>query len=281
MYWVVLSLAILAESTLSFVLAWVPFYSWLRLFAHLYLVMPGKQGATQLYQTYIHPFLEQHENDIDTFISEAHDRAKAAGLQYLKQAIEFVKVNVLGMQPKPPTPPPSRQTSYVSSLLSRFNLPSAREGLAAPAGDFYGLLSSALQAATSGNASQEAVMGDLRGILVPPGMSSDEDRMTYISTQREKLRLLLQAFDREASNLGSGSAEPSSEAEHQQPEEKLAKSRSELDFDRIERDEAGNDKADKTEKVEKPAAAGGWMPWNWGGKGAAPAPVSKPEDKTL
>lgn len=283
MYWVVLSIAVLIESTFSFVLGWVPFYSWMRLFAHLYLVMPGQQGATQIYQIYIHPFLEQHEYDIDTFISEAHNRAKAAGLQYLKQAIEFVKVNVLGMQPKPPTPPPSRQTSYVQNLLSRFNLPTARERVAAPAGDFYGLLSSTLQTATSGNTSREAVMEDLTGTLIPSSISSDEERMTYISTQREKLRLLLQAFDKEASNFTSGPSHPPPpppEAEERVTEDKLAKSRSELDFDKIERDEAAHDRAAKADKVEKVAATGGWMPWNWGGKSAAPAPSAKPEEKT-
>ncbi|MBE7182044.1 MAG: HVA22/TB2/DP1 family protein, partial [Terriglobus roseus] len=45
MYWVILSLVTIAESYLYFVLSNVPFYPWLRLFAHLYLVLPGQQGA--------------------------------------------------------------------------------------------------------------------------------------------------------------------------------------------------------------------------------------------
>lgn len=262
MYWVVLSIALLVESTFSFVLSWIPFYAWLRLFGHLYLVLPGKQGATQLYQTYVHPFLMEHESDIDIFITSAHDRARAAGWQYLQQAIEWFKVTVLGNQPRPQTPPHSRQGSYAQQLLSRFNLPSARDGLAAPAGDFYGLLASALQMTATSGASRDMQAEDLTasGTLIPPNIESNEERMTYVSTQRERLRVLLQAFDKEAFNLaGAGSA-----MAREKSSDGLAKSRSEADFDKIEKEEVSGDS-----RAGKPAQ-GSWMPWNWAGNGPAP-----------
>lgn len=263
MYWVVLSLLTTAESTLWFLLAWVPFYSWLRLFLHLYLVLPGKQGATHIYQEFVHPFLAQHEADIDVFISDAHEKAKAAGLLYFKHAVEWVKVNVLGLPPQPP-PPPQPQGSYAQQLLSRFNLPSAREGLAAPAGDFVGLLASALQYSTGTGASRDAQARDLSesGTLIPPDVTSPAERMTYVATQRERLRVLLSAFDREAYNLASSEPETRSAGA-----EGLSKSRSEADFDKIEKEEvlAGN-------KGQQGQGQGGWMPWNWSRTASAAGP---------
>jgi hypothetical protein len=270
MYWVVISLLITTESFLWFILSWIPFYSWFRLILHLYLVLPGKQGATHLYQDYVHPFLAEHENDIDTFISEAHEKAKAAGLQYFKQAVEWAKVNVMGMQPRPPTPPPSRQGSYAQQLFSRFNLPSAREGIAAPAGDFVGLLASALQYTTSAGGSREVQAQDLSesGTLIPPELSSNAERMTYISTQRERLRILLSAFDREAYNLASAPEPGVPLAREKSYDSGLSKSRSDADFDKIEREEAQAAKQ----------AQGAWMPWSWSRSNTAAGDLPKDKD---
>ena len=259
MYWVVLAVVATLESLLSFALAWVPFYAWLRLGLHLYLVMPGQAGATALYQSHVDPFLAAHEADIEGLISDAHERARSAGLQYLKAALEWVKVNVLGQQPRPQAPPPPG--SYAQQLLSRFSLPPAA-GPGAPAGDVYGLLASALQSvgATAGGSSssssrsREARAEDLSasGSLIPPGVESAEERMSYVTRQRENLRVLLQAFDREAFNIAG---------QEQQQSAGLAKSRSEVDFERIETDEAPENGASKAGKTVQ----GGWMPWSWGG----------------
>lgn len=197
----------------------------------------------------------EHENDIDKFISEAHDHAKSAGLQYAKKALEWIKVNVLGMPAKSPTPPPSRQGSYAQQLLSRFNLPSARDGLAAPAGDFYSLLASALQMATTSGVSREAQVEDLSasGTLIPPEIKSNDERMMYVSQQRERLRVLLQAFDREAFFLAG--------SEDARGTLNLSKSRSEPDFEKLSSDEL---EGKSSSNAGKPAQ-GGWMPWNWVG----------------
>ena len=165
-------------------------------------------------------------------------------------------MNVLGMPAKPPTPPPSRQGSYAQQLLSRFNLPSAREGLAAPAGDFYSLLASALQMATSSGFSREAQVEDLSasGTLIPPEIKSNDERMVYVSQQRERLRVLLQAFDREAFFL-AGTEDSRRTAE-------LPKSRSELDFEKLSSDDLEGKSSSNAWK----AAQGSWMPWNWTSK---------------
>ncbi|KAF2500572.1 hypothetical protein BU16DRAFT_570144 [Lophium mytilinum] len=268
MYFVTLTLAHLLESTFAFILDWVPFYAWFRLFAHLYLVLPGSQGASFLYQTHIDPFLRDHERAIDDFITSAHERAKSAGFTYLKLAIEWAKVNVLGLPPQAPEPEPRRGVSYAQSLMGRFNMPSARADT-----DFYGLISQTLSGATAGfgGTTREAQAEELSasGNLVPPGLD-EEQRASYLATQRNRLMVLLQAFDREQGSL----------AEERESRDGgyrgLAKSRSEVEFDRIERDEVereglgGRPEAGYRRVSGQP---GGWMPWNWAGK----KPV-EPED---
>ena len=291
MYWVVLACGLLLESWTEWILVWwvadnaacrpsltadrIPFYPWMRAFVLLYLVLPQTQGARMLYQSYIHPFLWQHESEIDTFISSAHDRAKAAGLQYLKQAIEMVKEHIFGMPPRKNSPPsPAHGGSYAQSLLAQFNLPARRDGFAVPAaGDFYGLLSAAL-GHTMASSAGEARAGDLSasGTLIPSNIQSKEERMSYITTQRERLRVLVQALDNEATNLSNragpavpvaGPSAPRMLFPQDDAGATLRKSTSEGEFERVEREDLGD---------EDRAAAAGWMPWNWGGKAASAQP---------
>ena len=267
----------------------LPLYAYFRLVLLSYLVLPQTQGARLLYQSHIHPFLARHESDIDTLITHAHDRAKAAGLSSLKRFIDFVKENLLGIPPKSPSSSSfayqGRDTggSYAQNLLSRFNLPSARQGLAAPAGDFYGLLSTALgQPGTGGGGGGRgrdiAPVEELSrsGTLFPQGLTSTAEKKTFLTTQRERLRLLLTALDREASGLeheemlerdverrlgdsgatatatATGAAVSSSDG--------LRKSKSEAEFENIERED-DDWSGGKTHK----ALAGSWVPWGlWG-----------------
>lgn len=212
MYWTTLSLFLVVESQLYFILYWVPFYAWIRLGLHLYLVAPGKQGSVMLYQEYIHPFLEEHERQIDQTISSTHAKAKAAGLDAIKHAIEYVRVNLLGQAPRQPTPPVSRNVSYSAALLNRFNMPAARSSFVSAAaaaggagstasGDLFNLLGKAMQqySAPTSTGSRDLQAEDLTrsGTLVPPNLQGAE-RTDFVNTQRDRLRTLLQAFDQEA-----------------------------------------------------------------------------------
>ncbi|KAL9123920.1 MAG: hypothetical protein Q9217_006694 [Psora testacea] len=270
MYWVVLSCFSLFDYWTWFLLSWLPFYAYIRLFVLSYLVLPQTQGAKLLYQSYIHPFLARHENDIDKFIISAHDRAKAAGLNYLKQLVEFVKENLLGIQHKHTAaadPSAGDGGNYAQSLLSRFNLPNARQGLAAPAGDFYSLLSSAMGAINSSSpgASREAQVDSLSrsGTLIPQGMTCTSDKVTFLSTQRERLRLLLSALDKEASDLSTEATierDVDRRLAGAQLGEGLKKSKSEAEFEEIGAEGPG------VEQENVKGSGGSWMPWAWGGK---------------
>lgn len=250
----------------------IPFYSWIRLGFLLYLILPQTQGARVLYQSHVHPFLRENELAIDDFISSAHDRAKAAGLSYLKHAIELFKQHVLGFPPKAPTPPPTPGPfSYTQSLMARFNLPSARASMPAnpvigatnTANDFYTLLASAVSAATSRDPFA-ADSGETRDIsnsqtLIPPSVQGEE-RLSFIASQRERLSILLSALDKEANTLqtGEGASDYS-----RRSGSGLSSRKSEGDFEKIDAESEAEDGASHSRRQ---TSGGSWMPWDWGVK---------------
>ncbi|KAF2761414.1 hypothetical protein EJ05DRAFT_263938 [Pseudovirgaria hyperparasitica] len=273
MYWCILSLLLLVESMFAFILTWIPFYSWIRFLVHFSLVMPGSHGATMLYQEHVEPFLAHHEEEIEYYISDAHEKAKSMGLAYLKLAIEWAKVNVMGMEPSPRTPPNSRNTSqnYAQQLLGKFMMPSARPSHGSgPGADLYGLVTQAISSAStfySGSRDARAEEIQRSGTLIPDDLRGKDERMLYVNTQREGLHVLLQAYDREAMDLES----------EQEGRPDLPKSRSEVDFDKIDRDEASSGSGSGGRR--SPAPQGSWMPWNWSGsKPLSPTSRHNPRD---
>lgn len=323
MYWSVLSCALLIESWFEFVLVWIPFYAYLRLLFLLYLVLPQTQGARHLYETYLHPYLEENETQIEDFIASAHDRLKAAGMAYLKQAIEMLKTKVLGM-------PPTRDDggdirakeapqSYTQGLLARFSVPAARwgsvGGSAAGAGqDFYNLLAGAVSAATGvsalGTAGAGAYGGSSRGgadmsasgTLIPDNIRGADEKISFIASQKEKLAVLLSALDREGKELEKseeerrtteaaqreqrpasmsldGAEAPSSSAagtsrppSGQSMWSALSKSRSEVDFEKIEAESGAEDDVSEGLRQRRPqgaerTASGTKVPWSFLGWG--------------
>ncbi|KAL4965704.1 TB2/DP1, HVA22 family-domain-containing protein [Aspergillus stella-maris] len=235
MYWVVLSAILMAESWTYFIIGWIPFYSWIRLSFFAYLVLPQTQGARMMYQEYVEPFLAHHEREIEEFIGRSHERAKALGLQYFYQLIDFVRERVLGLPPqRPATPPPAGPAAYAQSLLSRFNLPSAVGGSnPAPATDWYSAISSAVAGLTSPGKSQEARAEELSasGYLLPREFESKSraEKARFYSKQRDMLEVLRDALMNEERNL-----EDDGLAYGGAP---LRKNRSDNSFDHIEHED--------------------------------------------
>ncbi|PGH16711.1 hypothetical protein AJ79_01584 [Helicocarpus griseus UAMH5409] len=166
-----------------------------------------------LYQQYIDPFLHHHEREIEQFITQAHDKAKAAGLDYFYKAVDFFREKVLGLPPAaasappPPTPQVAGATAFAQSLLSRFTIPgttTAASTLVSPAADLYSLVSAAVSSASSSK-SRDAQAAELSasGKLIPDKIASASkaEQAEYIASQKERLGVLLSAFDREQRNL--------------------------------------------------------------------------------
>ncbi|KAK3347178.1 HVA22 family TB2/DP1 protein [Lasiosphaeria hispida] len=296
MYWVVLACALLVESWTEWILVWIPFYAYLRLLFLLYLVLPQTQGARLLYQTYIHPWLEDNESSIEDFIASAHERLRAAGIAYIKRAIELLKTNVLGLPPTLETaasassPTSGTPQSYTQTLLARFTLPSARWNGSSPStapplgSDFYSFLASAVNAATSVATARggAASTSSSTATLIPDSIRGAPARMSFIHAQRERLTMVLSALDREATALqseeaaraaadGSPSGLGGLDAERlsarslseQSGLSGLTKSRSEADFEKLEAESGEEEEMDDGASIRKrttPAAAAAVSP---------------------
>ena len=243
----------------------LPFYSWIRLILLSYLVLPQTQGAKLLYFSYISPFIEQHEHDIEVFISNAHERAASVGLSYVKKLIDLFRERVLGLPPPqaqqaPPPQPQSYGTSYAANLLSRFSIPSARVPAAPSTSDIYSLLSSAI---SSGAAATQASSTPSKSptLTTPPTSTQGQslaEKLTFLASQREKLTQLLNVVDREQSSLATEksiqadiesrmrSIDPSTSIESPSSDRLSPRKRnkSEHSFENIERDDLPGDNTD-------------------------------------
>lgn len=239
----------------------IPFYSWFRLFFFSYLVLPQTQGAKILYQTYVDPFLAHHEREIEEFIGRSHERAKALGLQYFYQAIDYIREKVLGLpaqRPAPP-PPPTGPAGYAQSLLSRFNIPTAA-GAAQPAAanDWYSTISSAVASMAAAGKSHEARAEELSasGNLLPRELAgmSRADKASFISRQRDMLEVVRAALAKEESNLGRGDVD-----EDLAYGASLRKNQSDHSFDHINPEDIRDRSPARPERSSSGKWAAGWF----------------------
>ncbi|KAI1436541.1 TB2/DP1, HVA22 family-domain-containing protein [Xylaria sp. CBS 124048] len=293
MYWSVLSCALLVEAWTQFILVWVPFYAWMRLGFLLWLVLPSTQGARVLYETYLHPYLQDNERAIEDFIARAHDRIKQEVVRYIKQAIEIIRTEVFKLPPTEKHEEPARAAGapqgYVQSLLARFSVPGAQwndKNPGNPGQDFYNLLAGAVSAAAGGMSTTPRTNNDgAFGNLIPDNIDAAQDRITFIATQREKLASMLGALDNAAAELQNNEQQrmraPSSMSlDGQEPSRPpsgysvgsalsgLSKSRSEVDFEKIDAPFGSEDEGSLHrrghDEGDAGATKGGWNLFGWG-----------------
>lgn len=263
-YFLVLALAHVAESYIPLI-GFLPLYAWARLFVHVYLLLPGNtQGAAFLYTSYLLPFIREHERDIETLIADVHGMLRTAGLAHIEDLIEYIRVQLLGGAParrdhaaEAAAAPPGTTNSYVAGLLGRFAASSLPASATPPAASgLSALLGSALaQASSSLGSATSAPSRGAPDALLPAHLSTDRERLTYIARQREHLRTLLGAYDREEQTIhlaGAGS-------------DGMGRSRSEAEFETIRSEDVGGAEGE----ISSPGGAG-WGTWLMGkGKEAA------------
>lgn len=308
-------------------------------------MLPQTQGARVIYEEHIHPRLAEHEPAIEELIASAHDRLRAAGLAYLQRAVEYLRTHLLGLPPAPApassTPPAAHAPhSYTQSLLARFALPSPRwktPGIGGDAGsgtgtgttsqglttDFYNLLASAVASATRPATAAATISSapSSSSSLIPDAIraAGAAARLSFIQAQRERLRVLLSALDREAAAEEAARKQQLQQQQQQQQSENgdedegakstrsmsgtseasgLSKrSRSEGDFEKVdvcddedeEEDEyeggveaggvAGRDGGRGVRRRGGWESAGEWLSWGWGGGGGGGAGRSSGTDK--
>lgn len=312
-----MSCVFLVESWVGFILVWVPFYAYMRLFFLLWLVLPQTQGARQLYETYLHPYLEENEVAIEEFIARTHDRLKAAGMAYLQQAIDAIRTKVLGLPPAEPTADgPANAAAapqgYMQTLLARFSVPASKwaaNNAGSTGNDFYSLLAGAVSAAVAAGSggAKTATSGAGGGDnLIPDNISGAQDKATFIAAQRERLAAMMNALDHEAQQLEKSPTPTSPSAQEglglSRPPSghsvwsALSKSRSEVDFEKIDAESGAEENDAQTirrrpqqQQQQQPSNDDGMEgvakgPWTFlgfgttGGTGGAGGPGPAPGD---
>ena len=266
-----------------------------------YLVLPQTQGAKLLYFDYVSPFIAAHEHDIEVFIANAHERAASIGLTYVKRLIDLIREKVLGLPP-PSTaqtaPPPqsygSAAATYSANLLSRFSIPSAR--VPAPtttSSDIYSLLSSAVSAAAAKTLNTTTTTTTAKDdstpvpVAVPSDASSPTEKLSFISSQRERLTYLLSVLDRESSTITKTEKEIEADVEARALDPtadtsnlKARRNKSEHSFENIEPEDIPEDT--QTKSPARPTVPGGgakrttsagWLPTSWFGASATEVPT--------
>ena len=123
--------------------------------------------------------------------------------------------------------------------------------------------------------SREAHLDEMSasGQLIPQGITGTAEKMTFLSQQREKLRVLLSALDKEAQHLKTEDEIQRDVNMRLAGVEKnvgrdLSKSRSETEFEAIDREEVSGQQGSA---VKSEGGEWGWMDWAWGSKPVAKA----------
>ncbi|KAI9682794.1 MAG: hypothetical protein M1822_006284 [Bathelium mastoideum] len=286
-YFIITSLVSLVLSFLHPFLFWLPLYAWLRLGLAIYLVAPAPSGpasgATYLYNEHVEPWLARHERQIEQGVQDLVERGRSAGLGYVRAVAGWLRVRVLGGEEVRQR---EEAVGGVQGWLAKFGLASAGAADAYPTsssssssaagrsagaggGDFYSMLAGALQQAVSiGGSATGATKGRPDDLaypdkLVPPNMASPEDKLGYITAQRERLRVLLQAFDREAYNISSEEGQKGKMHRRVSDRTEAMRSRgSEADFEKVSW-EGGPEDVPLPKSPEEKGGAG-WMGWLWG-----------------
>lgn len=217
-------------------------------------------------------------------------------MAYLQLAIEAFKTKVLGLPPTEPATPPPETQSYTQSLLSRFSVPAAKwAGSGNNGNDFYSLLSSAVAAATNAGGQPSGTRstgGDVANpsTLIPPHLRNSNERMTFISAQRDRLNIVLAALDREAQDMRTEAQRAQERAADRAPSMSfdgndyldeptqrspntwsgLGRSRSEADFEKIDAESGAEDEGIPRRRNvggagARTASGGSWVPWGWSG----------------
>ncbi|KAL9056116.1 MAG: hypothetical protein Q9162_003179, partial [Coniocarpon cinnabarinum] len=257
----------------------LPLYSFARLGLHIYLLLPGPgQGAAYLYNTYMAPVLRQHEKKIEDAIKDAHDTVKSIpgvefALQHAGELWAMIQQRVFGkdvrkqrnLEEEVRHAPPSANT-YVASLLGRFIAPEAEGAGATAAGasSMAGLLNTALSQASnlataggSRSVSGPAGSGSRGEPLIPEHLSSDRERLGYITGQRDRLRTLLSAYDKEEETIHLAASGSKGKSEHT-----VSRNRSEHEFETIGQEDVSEDGRSAGDERRQ---SKGWSGWMFGG----------------
>lgn len=79
------------EQTADWLLGWIPLYAVAKLSFLLWFSLPQTNGANIMYRQFVHPYFARYERQIDAYIAETEDRAKAALIQAHSEVLRHGK----------------------------------------------------------------------------------------------------------------------------------------------------------------------------------------------
>ncbi|KAG0208644.1 hypothetical protein BGX28_000452 [Mortierella sp. GBA30] len=118
MYWAVMGIFTLVEFVLDTFVFWLPFYYEVKMLFVLWMILPQTQGSIYLYQTWVDPYLSQHEHEIDRTLKDIKKQAMVMGMQYIKQAIQTIQNLTLDIYKKSQNQPLSSQSADSITMSS-------------------------------------------------------------------------------------------------------------------------------------------------------------------
>ena len=91
MYWIVFAVYIAAETICDMFISWFPLYYEAKIGIILWLVNPWTRGSSSLYRNWIHPWLINHERDIDRMLDSSKSKFYNHFTQLFTRGIMFAR----------------------------------------------------------------------------------------------------------------------------------------------------------------------------------------------
>ena len=85
-FWTVFGIFQTIELFIGFILAFIPYYSIIRIIFFVYLMAPQTDGAQTLYKSVFQPFLKKHEKEIQNLVDSVQTRATEASTEFVSTA---------------------------------------------------------------------------------------------------------------------------------------------------------------------------------------------------
>lgn len=195
MYWVVLAGVLSVEFITYPVLRFIPFYGFFRLGGLLWLVLPQTQGAVQVYETHIAPWLARHNDEFEQLLNRAHMCLENSSLGWL--------LRLYSDQEPAPNSQAQKENTAVESLIGGFRIPVSYQ-------NFFSSLSSTnrdkLMEAVSGT--QQSTLDSLFSILSQlrrsdPENPNDGSNASPVSPDKEGFDVVESVVATEAETTGT------------------------------------------------------------------------------
>ena len=90
-FWTVFGIFQTVEMFIGFILAFIPYYYWLRLAFFIFMMSPQTNGAEMVYEKVFAPVLKEHKKEIEEFIEQVKGKASKYGEEALNNAKDLAR----------------------------------------------------------------------------------------------------------------------------------------------------------------------------------------------